>query len=279
MRSLRSMDTTRNPSEVTTVSPSHHPGTPPSGRRTDHVESPGPLHGQVWLTVQTLQARRLVRGRSGSSGKPRIPGLMAFADRLRIIWQAARDDDPYADWWLIKIHDAIEAKGKRLQTIRSVLDERLARLEAIEVSIALSERPYRLPLRFTNPYAYRAAQLLATYDGLVCTALTANHVGALAHRAADAFIRQGAGVIRGLFALPQGYRFLRIDRAAMLSNGAQAREAIRSMGVLPEDVSSGDRRAPLAPLRRSHDSAFARHVELSPEDSDAFGRAPENDDT
>ena len=206
---------------------------------------------------------------------------MAFADRLRVIWQAARDDDPYADWWLIKIHEAIEAKGKRLQTIRRVLDERLARLEAIDVAVALSERPYRLPLRFANPYAYRAAQLLATYDGLVCTALTANHVGALAHRASDAFIRQGAGEIRGLFALPQGYRFLCIDRANMLKNDAQAREAVRSMGVLPEDVLSGDRRAPLAPLRRSRSSAFAQHVELYPEDSGAgaMGHAPENDDT
>jgi hypothetical protein len=28
-----------------------------------------------------------------------------FADRLRVIWQAARNDDPYADWWLIKVHE------------------------------------------------------------------------------------------------------------------------------------------------------------------------------
>ncbi len=74
-------------------------------------EALGPLRGQVWLTIQTHQAQQLVRGRNGTPDKPAIIGLVGFADRLRVIWQAARNDDPYADWWLIKVHEAIEASG------------------------------------------------------------------------------------------------------------------------------------------------------------------------
>ena len=60
---------------------------------------PGTLRGQVWLTVQTRQAQRLIRGRSGNADKPAIIGLVGFADRLRVNRQAARNDNPYADWW------------------------------------------------------------------------------------------------------------------------------------------------------------------------------------
>ena len=241
---------------------------------------PGPLRGQVWLTLQTLQARRLVSGRRGSPGKPQIFGLTIFADRLRVIWQAARDDDPYADWWLIKIHEALESKGQRLRSIQQVLDERLMPMDAIEVSVATSERPFRTPLRFANPYAYRAAHLLANYDALVRTALTAHHVGVLAHRASVEFIRQGSHEIRGLFSLPQGYRFLRIDRAEFRSNGRRACDAKRSMGELPDEVLSGERRAPMAPQQRRRSSGFADHLALHPAPPSAEGdaNATGNDD-
>lgn len=53
-------------------------------------DSPGSLYGQTWLTVQTYQAQQLIHGRNKSKDKPAIIGLVGFADRLRVIWQAAR---------------------------------------------------------------------------------------------------------------------------------------------------------------------------------------------
>ena len=47
----------------------------------------------------------------------------------------------------------------------------------MEVGVAASRRPYRVHLQFANPYAYQGARLLAQYDHLVCTALTAGHIG------------------------------------------------------------------------------------------------------
>ena len=67
----------------------------------------GALRGEVWLTVQSHHAQRLILGRAATLEKPAIVGLVGFADRLRVIWNAARADDPYADWWLIKIDEAL----------------------------------------------------------------------------------------------------------------------------------------------------------------------------
>ena len=84
--------------------------------RSRPQDRPGALHGQVWLTIQTNQAQQLIHGRAGTPDKPTIIGLVGFANRLRVIWQAARNDDPYADWWLIKVHEAIEVAGTYLVT-------------------------------------------------------------------------------------------------------------------------------------------------------------------
>ena len=153
----------------------------------DKTDKPGALQGQVWLTVQTSQAQQLIHGRSATPDKPTIIGLIGFADRLRVIWQAARGDDPYADWWLIQVHEAIERTASDINRQQVELDQQLAQMTALAVSVAVSERPYRIQLQFANPYAYRGAQLLADYDRLVCTALTARHIGLLEGDACGTF--------------------------------------------------------------------------------------------
>jgi integrating conjugative element protein (TIGR03761 family) len=243
-------------------------------------EELGPLRGQVWLTLQTRQAWQLVRGRNGTGGKQPIIGLGLFADWLRVIWQAARADDPYADWWLIKVHEAIADRDALLQRLQRALDEQLAQMGSIEVAVAESEHPYRMPLRFANPYAYQAARLVSKYDALVCAALTACHIGMLDGADRRQVIELGGRKIRSLFILPQGYRFLRIDRAGILKGGGKSTQAVQTMGVLPGDVLSGERRAPLAPRRRRLLSGFSEKIGLHPSASasDANIPAAGNDD-
>ena len=80
----------------------------PSSASSAHNPTPGALRGEVRLTVQSRYAQRLIVGRAWTPEKPAIIGLVGFADRLRVIWHAARADDPYADWWLIKIDAALQ---------------------------------------------------------------------------------------------------------------------------------------------------------------------------
>ena len=127
--------------------------------RSTPREKPGALHGEVWLTVQTSLAQKLIHGRDGTPEKPTIIGLVGFANRLRVIWQAARNNDPYADWWLIKVHEAIEVARTYLGHQQADLVKQLEQMPAMEVSIAASKRPCRVHLQFASPYAYRGAQL------------------------------------------------------------------------------------------------------------------------
>ena len=233
-------------------------------KRSRHPDKPGVLHGQVWLTIQTSQAQQLIHGRDATPDKPTIIGLVGFANRLRVIWQAARNDDPYADWWLIKVHEAIEVAGTDIGRRQADLVKQLEQMTAMEVSVAASQRPYRIHLQFANPYAYRGAQLLARYDRLVCAALTARHIGLLDGESSVQVQKACSHKLRALFMIPQSYRYLKIDRESVRKAVGRSREARQVMGEVPDDVLSGERQASLVPRKVKFPSGFAGQVNLHP---------------
>ena len=231
---------------------------------TDDPSGPGVLRGQVWLTIQTRQAQQLVRGRNGTAEKPAIIGLVGFAHQLRAIWQAARNDDPYADWWLIKIHATLDSARELVKKRQAELAALFDQMTAVDIVVATSSRPYRVPLRFVNPYAYRGALLLAEFDILVRTALTGTHIGLFERETSDEILKLCTRKIRGSFALPQGYRFFGIDREAVRQGTGRAAQAVKRMGVVPDDVLHGHRRAPLVPRKVHFPQGPADHIGLTP---------------
>jgi integrating conjugative element protein (TIGR03761 family) len=223
---------------------------------------PDNLRGRVWMSIQTRQAQRLFRGRPADAGKPAIIGLVGFANRLKVVWQGARDDDPYADWWLIKIHEGIEAAGDEVRSRQQQLIESLKQMKTLEIDVAASKRPYRVPLNFANPYAYQGAKLLAEFDLLVCYALTLRHVGLLSNQAGDSLVNAGARKLRSLFMIPQGYRLLKLNREQVRANVGRSSDARRMMGALPENVLDGTRKAPLVPTVRHRTSDLSGQIGL-----------------
>ena len=249
--------------------PTSHPNAKNLVERSRQPQKPGALHGQVWLTIQTNQAQQLIHGRPGTPDKPAIIGLIGFADRLRVIWLAARRDDPYADWWLIKVHEAINANETFISHQMVKLDKLLEQMTGMEVSVASSQHPYRIHLQFANPYAYRAAQLLARYDRLVCSALTARHIGLLDGDASVQAQQACARKLRALFMIPQGYRLMKLDRESVRKATGRSHEARQTMGEISDDILSGERQAPLVPRKVKFPSGFSGHVTLRAESSDS----------
>jgi integrating conjugative element protein (TIGR03761 family) len=219
--------------------------------RSQASQKAGALHGQVWLTLQTHQAQQLIHGREAAPDKPAIIGLIGFADRLRVIWLAARRDDPYADWWLIKVHEAITATGRFIRDRQAALDRQLAQMSAMEVSVAASRRPHRVQLQFAIPYAYQGAQLLAEYDRVVCMAFTARHIGLLDGATCKQVQQTCARKLRALFLIPQDYRLLKIDRKAIRLNNGRSSEARQLMGAVPEEILCGEQKVPFTPHKVS----------------------------
>lgn len=218
------------------------------------------IQTDVWLTLNTKIAQLLVRGRTAKN-KPPIIGLIRFADVLRLIWNAAKRNDPYADWWLIKIEDELATLEHNIKQSQDRMRARIRSTPAYRVVPPVNKEAFRIRLQFATPFAFQAARLLANFDVFVCENLVGKHIGVLARDEANQSIYTYSSKIRGLFALATRFRHLDINRSQPHTLELVAHSAIRYMGHLPKDIKAGTRRARLAPPINEQTSTYVPPVE------------------
>ncbi|MGQ0700578.1 MAG: PFL_4669 family integrating conjugative element protein [Panacagrimonas sp.] len=248
MPKARSLKTPMVPSASGTTTPDDADVLATEALEADADEaSPGPLRSESWITLQTRQAQRLVTGRRAEDGTPGIVGLTRFAAMLRPLWNAARADDPWADWWLLRVHDAIEQGQQELDALLEHVNRLLKQTPNVSVTVAVSIEPLKVPLTFTNPYAFRGAYLLAKFDDLVRAVLTAKHVAMVDRSNSERLIADGGRQVRRAYNAALGYRFLGITRDDARLMTARIKEAEAQMGALPQEILDSKLRAPFAP--------------------------------
>lgn len=220
------------------------PAPPPS-----HVvrSNPGRLRGRITLKLQSQAAAALVTGRPAGVNQPAILGLLGFAGKLRELWWAAARDDPYADWWLIRIEDRLAAGHDAIDTECRRLEASLRRHPTLSIQIGASRRPVRFNLRFANPYAFRAAGLIGTFDRLARVLLTAEHVALISGETSHRLLGTAAGEVRRVLTSAEGYQVMDLNRARLRADSVLAEAARGALGELPADVLSGERRPALSP--------------------------------
>lgn len=214
------------------------------------AERPGTLRGEASLLIQTRQAQRLVYGRRHSQEQAGIIGLVRFGMLMKRIWTAAMQDDPYADWFLLQVHEALEAGRALTQELKVHVDALLAGVDGVEITVAHSLKPVRVPLQFANPYGYMGAYVIADFDELVCSVLTARHVGLLPRDEAERMLQRAGRAIRRAFLIPTQWKHCAVGRDDLRHDTPRARAAREAMGVLPQEVLDGTRRAGHAPAIR-----------------------------
>lgn len=215
--------------------------------KTFEQDRPGELRGEAKLTIQTWQCQRLVYGRKKTDKKDAIIGLIGFAQKVKTLWQSCIADDPYADYYLLKLYEAIEGSRSKIREYRKAIEKKIASEDGFSISIASSRKPVVIDLAFPNPYGYLAAYLLNEYDHMVRSFLTAKHVGLVKPDYAHKHIEDGAKLVRAVLALASTYKYKAITRKDVVQENARALEAKRLMGELPESVLKGEERSPYAP--------------------------------
>jgi hypothetical protein len=108
-------------------------------------------------------------------------------------------------------------------------------------------------LSFANPYSYRAAFLIGTYDILTRALLTACHVSLIDKPGRDMAINAPAKQIRKLFMMASDWKFTGITRSTYDAASEVVRQAEEAMGVLPQGFLDGTTRARIAPDIRGND--------------------------
>ena len=231
----------------------------------------GSLRSAMALTLHTHHASRIWHGRAASDGKPGIIGLNGFLSIMNKLKRGSEQDDPYSDWWMLRIEDKINDTRTRLQTLREQVDQALADVPAaLSLGENLNVQPVKLPLFVNAQLGFMAVYLLADYDDLARRLILAHHTALIDRSTLERWLNDGGHALRSLFSLAQQYRYSGACRDDFAANNAAARAAREKFGELPQDVLEGTRRSRFAPpiSRRSSRNTPAPENTVADEPAD-----------
>jgi len=218
----------------------------------------GPLAGETpdVMTLHTREAHQMFTGRAADAVTEvwAIPGGRRFAAVLKGIWYLSANDNPYADWILIRIYQALAGIRKQMdQAIetREAEFERLRR-KGFALSVLASRSPVTVKLGFRSPYGYAMAEAIVEFDYHVRMVKTLVLKDRMSDKAGKADIRQVGHRLRALFLEPIRWErnllreeMLPLSRRDFLPGADEAarqrvRAAVALFGEVPRKVFTGE---------------------------------------
>lgn len=210
----------------------------------------GSLRSQMNITLHTHHAARLWFGRRQQQGQTSHPiiGMPRFISIMDQMKNAAAQNDPYADLWLIRMEEKVQQAREAMTELQESVDKQLKSVPAaISIQDNLNVQPLTLPLFIGCQLGYLGVYLLTEYDTLARRILLANHTAMIGRRQMEKWLDEGAHLLRSVYGLAQQYRHAGVTRDDIAANNARAREAIEKFGELPQDVLEGTNRSNFAP--------------------------------
>lgn len=212
------------------------------------VSKPARLTGDVTLTLQTTAAQKLFFGVK-QNNKTSV-NLLQFGGRMTDIWLAAKKDDPYADWFLVKVYDKVSTLRQQIaiaiKRYKAQLDE-ASELSRLNFTLFTSAQPTKQALRFGTQYGYLGASLVADYDELMQVILTARQVGILFDQPHHIIQQTWRQQLLSLFKLPYRWQAFGLTRQDVKEQTDKATKAKERMGKLPNGIQTMKLRSPFAP--------------------------------
>lgn len=208
----------------------------------------GSLRSAMSLTLHTHHASRIWHGRQSAEGRPGIIGLAAYISIMNKMKQGAERDDPYSDWWMLRVEEKLTQTKTTLKTQREQIDYVLAHVPpALSLGENLNVQPITLPLFVNAQLGFMAVYLLAEFDDLVRNLILAHHTALIDRHTQEHWLEDSSHAMRSLLSLPQHYRYSGACRDDFAAKNAVARAALEKYGELPQDVLEGTRRSRYAP--------------------------------
>jgi integrating conjugative element protein (TIGR03761 family) len=208
------------------------------------------------MTLHTQDAYRMFTGRvaDARSQAPAIPGGRRFAAVLKSIWYLSANDNPYADWILIRVYQslvAIRAQMAQAIAAREAEFEALRR-KGLNLSVLRSRSPATVELGFRSPYGYATAEAIVEFDYHVRMVKTLVLKDRMSDDDGRAAIREIGRGLRALFLEPIRWErqllreeMLPLSRRDFLPSADDAARqrmhiAVTLFGEVPRAVFTGD---------------------------------------
>lgn len=223
---------------------------------TTYNQQLGPLRSEITFTLHTQYATRLWNGRDlvkNEAGEVVTSSILSIPNALSLlsqIQQAAEQDDPYADDYLLRFEQKVLEFRKEMQDMTwrmvNLYSEKIP--ENFQIERCANIAPIQYPIFVNTQLGYQLLYLLADFDSLARTVMTASHIALLTKDDAYDWLESGAKLIRRAFGVLENYRNSGITRQDALENNARYQAAVKRMKyTLTPDVLSGTTRATFAP--------------------------------
>ena len=120
------------------------------------------------MTLHTHDAYRMFTGRAADAqGQlPAIPGARRFAAVLKSIWHLSANDNPYADWILIRVTQTLKDLREQMAAATAAREIEFDALQrkGLRLSVLSSRSPANVALGFRSPYGYATAEAIVEFD-------------------------------------------------------------------------------------------------------------------
>ncbi|WP_340621545.1 PFL_4669 family integrating conjugative element protein [Xenorhabdus siamensis] len=216
----------------------------------------GVLTSSLSIELHTHYAIRLWAGRrrediSKTHQVTEILGMPQVIKRAANISVDSAADNPYADVWLVKLEQALEAASANLRQNLAILQDTLNAVPPqITLSAVSSVEPLNIGVYSHSPLGYRCVWLLVGYDQLAMKTFQVFHYGLISRAERDAFLHNGSRAIRQIYGMVRSYRSLAVTRHDIAEKTPAGLEAIKLLGEPHPDILSGKLRSVFSsPLR------------------------------
>ncbi|MEO8963797.1 MAG: PFL_4669 family integrating conjugative element protein [Gammaproteobacteria bacterium] len=190
-----------------------------------------PLNVAGEIVLHTRIAQSLF---NGSWQEGRI-GLLQFAKSMAVLWKEVRNDDPYAEWYLMKTYQALFDTRAWLNTLEKQVTPHFTNAHGIEINTCLSTCPMRYPLRFATPFGFMGAALIADADHMVRQMLTLERIG-VSLNSDDISIKKIVQSVQDIFYIARQWQYTGITRQDILENNQKSQEVVKLLGVVPPAI-------------------------------------------
>lgn len=169
-------------------------------------------------------------------------GLKQFATITKTIYQAYKNDDPYAHWVLLKTYQKLYKAIEHCKLVSQQLDEYFKSLRGVKPRLDKNDAQWARPLSFTVFCPYLGAELLAHVDYVLMQLNAIRQFGIL-QKGEPVTKKTMIDLLQQVFSFPCKWRHSGITRQDVRDNNQKAlhaKELLQELrlecGELPEEV-------------------------------------------
>jgi integrating conjugative element protein (TIGR03761 family) len=155
------------------------------------------------MTLHTKEGFRMFMGRRRDPAGQynAIPGGKRVASSLKALWTLSRNNNPYADWALLRADHRIPELRRGLDQQAQTFDAEIRKRadKGLGFAILKSREPKVLELGFRSPYGYAIAELIVEFDYYVRVVKTLGRKAIFSDKQVHDAIRQFTRPMRAAF--------------------------------------------------------------------------------